>query len=153
MATSVIPAVIDYLVTHATTALSASSVIVYDGFGTSDEPGDFLMIGVDDPESVNTAFSADSVQQWAHANYTARDEEGDVTCAALSWNGDCDQKAARDAVFAITAALENLLRADPTLAGAVLWSSYGTSTQLTQNQSNDGAMSLVVFKVHFRARI
>ncbi len=151
MATSVIPAVIDYLVAHASVALTG--VRVYDGYDSSDDPGDFLMVGVDDPESPNAAFSADSTQDWAHANNTARDEMGDVTCAALSWNGIGDQKLARDAAFAITATVEVLLRADPTLGGIVLWSSYGTTTQLTQQQSTNGVMALVVFKVHFRARI
>ena len=151
MASSVIPAVIDAVVSRARANLP--SICVYDGFGVSDDPGDFLMVGVDDPERQDSAYSADSQQDWAHANNTARDEVGDVTCAALSWNGDADQKRARDAAFATCAALEVLLRADPSLGGIVLWTSYGTSTQLTQNQNGNGALALVVFKVHFRARI
>ena len=48
----------------------------------------------------------------------ARDQTGSVTCAALSWNGDADQKAARDAAYAVVAAVEDLLRTDPTLGVA-----------------------------------
>lgn len=152
MATSAVPAVIDALFTAADAALA--TVTVYDGFGVSDDAGDFLMIGVEDPDSQDAATSADAEQSWANADGTARDETGTVTCAALSWNGDADQKAARDAVYAITAAVEDLLRADPSLGIAtVLWTSFGTSQQLTQAQDEQGALALLVFRIQFRARI
>lgn len=151
MATSVIPAFIDAVLTAARAGLPG--VDVFDGFGVSDDPGDYLMVGVDDPERQDAAFSADSVQSWAHANRTARDEVGAVTCAATSWNGDGDQKAARDAAFATTGAVETFLRVDPTMGDTVLWCEYGSSTQLTQAQGEAGALALVVFRIHFRARI
>lgn len=152
MSTSAIPALIDALYEAATDALT--DVKVYDGYGVSDDPGDFLMIGVEDVDSAQNASSASSEQGWANANYTARDESGDITCAAMSWNGDGDQKAARDAVFATTAALEVLLRANPSLGlPTLLWTSYGTSTELSQNQDENGALALLIFRVHFRARI
>jgi hypothetical protein len=152
MGTSAVPALIDALVSTARTALP--NVLVYDGFGVSDEPGDFLMVGVDDPDAPDQAVSADTQQDWANANYTARDETGTVTCAALSWNGDGDQKAARDACYAITAALEAALRTTPSLGVAsVLWTSYGTTARLTQAQDGSGALALLVFSVAFRARI
>jgi len=155
MATSAVPAVIDALVTKARAALPDLSV--HDGFGVTDDPGDFLMVGVEDPDLDGATFSAEAQQSWAHVNHTARDEEGDITCAALSWTGDGDeagQKAARDAVYATTAALENVLRADPTLGVAtVLWASFGTSQQLKQAQDQHGAIALLLFRVHFKARI
>lgn len=152
MATSVIPALIDALVAAAKAALS--NLLVNDGYGVTEDPGNYLMIGVDDPDRPDAALSASSQQDWAHANYTARDEEGDITCAALSWTGDTDQKVSRDAVFATTAAVENMLRANPSLGLAnLLWTSYGSATQLNQWQDAEGSMALVVFQVHFRARI
>ncbi len=152
MATSVVPALIDALVSAADAALT--SVQVFDGFGVTEDPGDFLMIGVEDPDSRDAAFSADTRQSWANANYTARDEEGDIVCAALSWNGDDNQKAARDAVYATAAALENLLRANADLdVDGVLWTSFGSSSQLTQARDGSGALALLVFRIHFRARL
>lgn len=157
MATSAIPDVIDALFTLCQTNLTG--VTVYDGYGSSSDPGDFLMIGVEDPNSANPANSADSRQQWANATGTARDEQGLVTCAAVSWNGDADQKAARTAAFATVAAVENLIRTDYTLGGlsSLLWceigGSTGTGMVLTQATNASGALAQVVFRVHYRARI
>lgn len=154
MATSVIPALIDALVASAKNALPSQGIVVLDGYGVTEFVGNYLMIGVDDPYKPDASISASSAQDWAHANYTTRDEEGDITCAALSYSGDANQKTARDSAFATTAAMENLLRANPTLGLAnLLWTSYGTSTQLEQSQDADGSWALIVFSVHFRARI
>lgn len=153
MATSAIPAVIDALVTLAR---SVEGVTVYDGLGTLGEVGDFLMVGVDDPNTPNEAQSADSQQDWASSNPSSIDEVGQITCAALSWNGDTDQKAARDAAFATCNALATAIRSNPTLSlPTLLWARYGKSQALTQNIDSDtGATeAMVVFSVYFRARI
>jgi hypothetical protein len=150
--TSAVPAVIDALLAAATTALV--DVAVYDGTGISDDPGDFLMVGVEDPDSDTFATSVDAQQSWPHIGHRVRDESGDITCSALSWNGDGDQKAARDAVYAITAQLEELLRDDPTLGlGPLVRTEFGTTSQLIQRQGDSGAMAMLTFKVHFDARI
>ena len=152
MATSVVPALIDALVTNARTALPALNV--YDGFGVTDYPGDFLMIGVNDPNGSDFTDSADSQQAWANANGTARDETGQVWCVAFSWTGDTNQKAARDAAFATVSAVENMLRSDPTQGVAnVLWAEFGSSQSLKQDQDEHGASAQVAFQIHFRARI
>lgn len=152
MATSVVPDLIDALVSAATTALP--NAIVSDGFGVTDDPGDFLMIGVEDPDTEDAAFSADSRQEWANANYTVRDESGEITCCAVAWVGENNQKAARDAVYAISAGLEDMLRANPSLGvDGLLWTGFGSSTQLSQVQGNHGAAAQLVFRINYRARI
>ena len=152
MATSVIPALIDALVTNAKANLADINVL--DGYGVTDDPGDFLMVGVDDPLRDDEAQSGTSQQSWANANGTARDEIGDVWCSAYSWNGNGDQKGARDAAYATVAAVENMLRANPALGVAgLIYSEFGTSQTLTQNQDEHGASARVSFQVHFRARI
>lgn len=152
MSTSAIPAVIDALFTAATTALS--NIKVYDGYGVSEDPGDFLMVGVEDPDYDAAANSANSRQSWATIGAGSRDEEGEITCAALSWNGNADQKAARTGAFAIVAAVENLCRANPALGvSTVLWTGVGTDTELLQQQGEGGASAIVIFKIAFRARI
>lgn len=152
MPTSAVPLVIDQLVERCTNALP--DVLVFDGFGLTEDPGDFLMIGVDDPDTQDSAYAADADQEWANANYTARDESGTITCAALSWNGDGNQKAARDAVYSMTAAVEDVLRAEPAMGIPVLlWSSFGTSQQLSQARDPQGAAAWLIFRIYFRARI
>jgi hypothetical protein len=151
VATSAVPALIDAMVATFDAALSAN---VYDGYGNSDDPGDFLMVGIDDPDSDDWADAATTKQDWANANYTARSEEGDIICAALSWNGDGNQKAARDAVYATQAAVETALRANPSLGvSSVLWTSFGTDASYRQIQGQHGAASLLIFRIFFRAQL
>lgn len=156
MATSAIPDLIDALVALARTALP--DTLVFDGIGATDDPGDFLMIGVEDPDIEGAAFSADVKQDWAAMGPNApRDEEGDITCVALAWVGESGsdgQKAARDAAYAITAALEAALRVDVTLGlPTLLWTGFGTTSQLSQAQGAGGSSALIVFRIHFAARI
>lgn len=153
MATSVVPDLIDALVANATTALP--NIQVKDGIGVTTDPGtDYLLIGVDDASNHGASFAAESMQTWANANYTARDEEGDIVCAAVSWNGDSDASAARTAAYATVAAVENMLRTDPSQGVAnLLWTSFGSRTQLSQDQDTSGANAIVIFRIHFRARI
>lgn len=155
MVTSVIPTLIDAIVAAARAALPATQV--YDGYAVTQDPGDFLMVGVNDPDAGDDAFSAESEQEWAHAIGGVRDERGDVTCVALSWNGDGNAKTARDRAFAIVAGVEGAVRpagAPGTLSvPGVLWLAYGTQTQLLQQQGDSGAVAKVIFTVNFRARV
>lgn len=155
MATSVIPSVIDALLAAARTALPGTNV--FDGYGVTDDPGDFLMIGVVDPDSGTDATASTSQQSWATVTGGARDEMGDVTCVALSWNGNADAKAARDAAFSTCNALQLAIRptgqAGNLSVPGVLWLSYGETTQLLQDQGENGAVAKVIFTVHFRARV
>lgn len=153
MATSIVFDLIDTLVSRFTTALSDTNV--FDGYGITDDPDDYLMVGVEDPDS-DRATSAEGKQVWAGLGARSRDEEGTVTCIAMSWNGDADLSAARAACKAITVAVEDHLRADPNLGGDVpglLWTGYGTRTELIQLQATDGACVMCVFDIAFKARI
>jgi hypothetical protein len=156
MATSVVPALIDALLAQARVNLPA--ILVFDGaYAATDEPGDYLMVGVDDPESTGPT-AADTAQEVANMGTPRdRDESGSVQCAALSWNGEWDQKAARDAVYATFAQVEDLLRADPSLglqAGGYLVAGIGRTTKLSQGPfSENGLGALLTFSIDFRARI
>ena len=151
MATSVVPALIDALFAAAVAALPNARVS--DGVGVSSDPGDFLMIGVSD-DGPNPSTAVSSRQTWANANGTTRDESGNITCMAVSWNGNADAKAARDSAYATKAAVENLLRANPSLGvSGVLWTSVGTDESLDQNQDDLGALAILVFTIAYRARI
>lgn len=153
MATSVVPAFIDAIVANAGTSLP--SLNVYDGFGATDDPGDFLMVGVSDPDIEGADSGADAQQDWATVGLQgARSEQGEITCAALSWNGDGNAKAARDSAYATVAAVETFCRNDPDLGiPTLLWNSALTSHQLTQNQDEGGALAMVIFRIAFQARI
>lgn len=161
MATSVIPALIDALVTQATTALPTR--LVTDGYGiTSASNPDVLMVGVDDPDNDTSAQSTDSDQEMATTGpLRTRAQKGSVTLAALSWSGDTDQKAVRDAAYATLGAVETLLRTDPTLGLNVpgrMTVQMGNE-RLSQNQytatedASGGTEALIIFTVTFDGRI
>lgn len=151
MAVSVFPALVDALFTQATAALPA--VLVLDGEGATDDPGDFLMIGSNSSSGDGEVTSGESRQE-VRATGGIREERGEVNCLALSWNGEGNQKTARDSAFAIAEAVATLCRTTPDLGVAnVVWTSYGTQTTPLQIQSKDGAVCVVEFAVAYVARI
>jgi hypothetical protein len=163
MATSsVVPALIDALVNGAAAltgpALPLEGVLVFDGFGVTEDPGDVLMVGVEDPDETDAAQAADSKQSWHDSGQAARrDEVGSVTCCALSWNGngpDGGAKQARDRVYAIVDQVAAMCRTTPDLGVAeLLWTGYGSSGQLHQNQDEQGAVAWLIFSIEFTALI
>ena len=153
MPATVLFAVLDALITQAKAQLP--DIVVSDGLAITQDPGSYLMVGIDDPESVTFADAAQSQQQWATLGDRQRDDNGAIHCVAESWNGDADPKTARDAVKATLDAVASMLGADPTLGGVpgLLWVGYGTSSRLSQVQTSDGAVARMVFQVGYRARI
>lgn len=157
--TSRVPAVVDYLVTAFTAAstLGAASppVAVYDGPVTTRAPEQLLLwVGLDDPDSDGMATGAESTQEWVGQGGIHRNEYITVHCAAESWSGGTGIRAERLAAFAIVAAVEDLLRRDASLGGLVLFVDPGvTDLELSQNNTPDGAIARVAFKVTAKARI
>lgn len=156
---SVVPALIDALVAQATAAvgLTGAEATVYDGVGNADIAGDYLMIGVDDPDGPDWARSASVTRDFETVGggaYNDIDEEGDIACVALSWNGSTDQKSVRDAVYAIAEALAGVCRTNPTLGiDRLLWALYGGRSDLLQVQNENGVLARLEFQIHFRALI
>lgn len=152
MAVSIVPALIDALVTQATAALPDVEVI--DGVGVSEDSGDYLMIGVDDTDGPEWARSAATSREWEGTGLQAPvTESGDIACVALSYNGGTDQKLVRDAAYAIGEAVAAFCRADPTLGGldSLLWVLYGANSDLLQIQNEDGVLARLEFQLHFEA--
>ncbi|MCF6376901.1 hypothetical protein L2K70_04735 [Nocardioides KLBMP 9356] len=149
---SVVPAFMAALYAGARAALPAE-VQVLDGDTVIDTSDDFVMIGVGDVDSENRTTAATSRQEWANANYTARDETGQVLCAASSFNGDGDIPKARVDTFALMAAIETMLHNTPAMGvEGLLWSGVG-DFDYDQWQSQSGAAGLLIFRIDYRARI
>jgi len=159
VSTSRVPALIDYLVTTFTAAstlgAATPAVRVFDGpVITSDPAGLALSVGVDDafPEGVTT--SAES-EQAAVGLAQKREELVTVHCAAVAWGGD-DLKTVRLAATGIAAAVEDLVRADTTLAGqtgAALARPGVTGMVLQQNIPAEGAIAQVSFRIEYKTLI
>jgi len=153
MATSVVPTLIGALFTQATAALPTT--LVFYGSGVTDDPGDYLMVGISDPDNTEDFVdSADAEGTWAGLGNHARDQKGNIWCVAESTNGNADQKAAVDAAYAIVAAVDTLVRNSPTLgilAGG--WAIHGSSERLSMSQDHHGARARVAFQIAFQARL
>jgi hypothetical protein len=153
MSASIVPALIDALVTQARAALP--TVNVTDGVGVTEDPGDFLMVGVDDPSLTDSLEAAEVTQdQMAFGSTRPRRESGAVHMAARSIAGDGNQKTARDAVYAIQEALATVLRTtnDAGVTG-VMKLGNGSNLRLLQNQGPYGAVATLLYDIAFDAQI
>lgn len=154
MAASVVPALIDALVATAQSALP--SALVIDGPGVTDNPGDYLMVGWEDPDAFDSESEAASVaqQQMAFGSTRPRREAGVIRMAARSISGDGNQKTARDAVYAMHEALASALRTTNDLGvTGVLSLSNGESLRLEQDQTGSGAVATLLYDIAFEASI
>ena len=158
MVASAIPAILDALLDQLGAPLEEATgapVRILDGFeATPDDPGDFVMVGIEDPDTDDLGWAGESTAEWAHAGGTERDEAGTVTCSALSWNGDGDPRLARTRVYRLVDGVAGYLTEHYTLGiPYVLWLTFGGDMQFSQQQGSGGASAIVVFKLAFRARI
>lgn len=159
VATSRVPAIIDYLVATFTAASTIGAatppVAVYDGPVVTDAPAQLtLWVGVDDPDSEEAPIGAESESEWGSLGALARNEQITVHCVAEAWSGDIDVKTTRLAAYGIVAAVETILRADVNLGGTLPsgWCEV-TGMQLRQNNVAQGAVARVAFHINCRARI
>jgi hypothetical protein len=159
VATSKIPAIIDYLVATFTTAgtLGAASppVTVYDGPQTTLAPSPLVLwVGLDDPDTDQVAPSAAAAEQeWAGLGRLARNEISAIHCVAEAWTGADDISGMRTAAFGIVAAVETIIRADP-FSGLALFPDPGvTGLELRQNNTTAGSQARVSFQIAFKSRL
>ena len=126
-------------------------VFVLDGPGPSNDPGDYLAIGATDPESTSMTSAAEGEDDWAGVgDAAARESRSTLTCVAYSWNGDGDQKAARDAVWRLRADVCAMVRADKSLGvPGVLWLN-SSRFSFDQNQGDFGAEARLVFVIEIQ---
>ncbi len=143
---SAIPAAIDALVSTATTALGTTAEVI-DGPGAYDagERGVAVYIGANDPGEEDGTPAASSAQEWAWLGHVQRKAEFTVDCHVVAWNGDADQKAARDAAFTALQAFTDAITSDPTLGGVVIHVTGVSGVELVQSQDSDGAHAHITF--------
>ena len=153
MATSVVFALLDAV--YDKLAAELQDVHVVDGPTLSQENGDFVMVGVDDPDKDGSSAADGNQVPGPFGTNRPRDDDGEIVCAIAVLNGDTDVRTARRRVAALSAQIEAIARTDPTWGGVtgLLWTGYGSSYQFTQAQDDDGAFALLVFRISYRARI
>lgn len=160
MVTSRVPAVIDYLVIafQSSPLLGAASpaVAIYDGPDVTAAPDQAqLWVGLDDPDSKAAVAAAESQQSWAALGNQAKNEQIVIHCTAQAWSGGDDVRTARQAVYAVMAAVEQVLLADASLGGTVSTpgNAQVSAAQLWQITGTPGAGARIVFEITAQARI
>lgn len=160
MTTSRVPAVIDYLVaTFTASALLGAAtppVLIFDGPVATGAPAQLaLYVGLTDPDSTSVETAADSAQVWAGLGHQARNEQIVIHCVAEAWAGSDDIRTQRLAAYAITSAVEDIVRNDATLGNTVTvpGNAAVTAMTLSQNNTTDGTIARVSFEITAQARI
>jgi hypothetical protein len=154
--TTQLGAVLDGLYKAAAAALNATVTVVdgpplsWDPMFVPDPPGTvsedaFLFVGASPDDDTSTVGT-----QERNTAGTGRVEDIDAVCTVYTRNGD-DAKAARDAALVIVAVLEQAIRADQTLGGAVATSRLAQVDRLDQRQTDDGCDCAVLLTVAARA--
>ncbi|WP_236241161.1 hypothetical protein [Streptomyces sp. CC228A] len=140
---------IDALVALGQADSELSGVVVSDGPEvTETSASDWLIVGFDgDPSGDFQA--AQTVGGWAGLG-TGREEQFQITVAAIASRGDTDVRAARTRVYEIGARVEEWLRADPRLGLESLEAAIEAS-QLTQDQTDQGVQAVLLLTVAGRA--
>lgn len=151
--TSRVPAVIDALVALFYAAPALDDVKVVDGpIVTNDPLPQAVFVGYDgDPEGDGEAVSF--TQAWASIGQKARDETFTVTCAVAAWKGSTKVKPVRDLAYELLAAVENTLRADPSLGQPPPTVVAFASGSLIQSQKHGGIEVRIPFQVAVQTRI
>jgi hypothetical protein len=143
----------------ATCRAAVIGAVVYDGPQMAGDPGNFLMVGVPDPDSNEPSESASGTQDWSGLGAKASRESGAITCCALAWtgdDGDAAQQATRETVRDIVKTVDQALHDDPNLGGTVpglMWVRFGRNYRLIQLSADDGTAAIFYFEIAYEARI
>ena len=146
MTSSSIPRAIDGLIANLKADKSMAAVTIIDGQPTIDLPGDYVAIGFVDDASPSISGSQDPT---ALGNLR-REEKYTIACEVSSWVGSTIMKTARDRAFAILGNVERVVRADGTLNGAVIFADFGSSIDVSQVQTTNGAVVTILFSVEIK---
>lgn len=106
-----VPTAIDALVDTLTRELTGARV--FDGPATGSVTGDAVWVGI-----TPTDPSLDTFDQTAGLGRSQ--VTFDITCLARSWSGSANVRTQRTRAYALVGRVKALLRADPTLGGAVM---------------------------------
>lgn len=144
-----VPEVIDRLVELGKADSALAGVRVADGPEvTEDAAQDWLIAGFDgDPAGDMQA--AQTVGGWAGLG-SRREEQFQITVAAIASRGDTDVRAARMRAYEIADRVEAWLANDPSLGLPELEAAIEAS-QLTQDQNTQGVQALLLLTVAGRA--
>jgi hypothetical protein len=133
-------------------AVALDGVTVYDGPQVNSDPvPEALFVGHDGGLPDEDTEGAVTVQSLM-AFLKTKQEDGEITCAAVVVRGDTDIATARARAVAIVSAAEDALRVDMQLAGLVMHA-FVSEQRFIPMQTDKGAKARVVFTVTYLAQL
>lgn len=140
---------------EADAGVTALATVIDGPLLTGDTPATAVFVGYSGDPSDGMAATANWTQTWAGLGAGRRDEQFDVLCAVVSWSGDTDVAARRQAVLAAFDAVATALRAalniglglpQPTIAELAV-------ADLYQEQTSAGLQARIPFAVRVKTRV
>lgn len=152
MAVSVFPALLAAGYTQAQAALS--TVRVSYGMVATEDPGDYLMLGGDDPDADWIVASIGSREFEGVGLDGEVSESGEIPCYVLSWNGDSDVRLAVETVYTIAEQVITIFRNAPNLGLIqVDWTLPGSEMTCEYQLDDDGVKARLPFSIRYQALI
>jgi hypothetical protein len=137
-----IPAALDYLVATLPVKLT-DDVQVIDGPPVVNLENTGIAVGYT-PDELAVSSLEDP------AGLDSNVETFDINCLVWARSGDIGMKAIRDLVFTIVTAVDEIIRLDPNLGGAVATARLRI-LDLDQMQNSDGTWAVVAFAITCKA--
>lgn len=153
MGTSRVPDLIDAFVPRLEASPDLSTVKVVDGPLVTDSAAqEWLFVGYDGDEE-GDFIAATTQQEWAGLGAKKKNEDIVLTCAILVQRGSTDVRSCRVRTYEIFAAVESVLRADPSLGFSTPTVCAVTEHTFHQEQTPDGIQGRLPFTVTCTTRI
>ena len=153
MATSAQPAFIAAVISALKAAPSLSGVRVFDGIEIDlSYPGDAVAIGHDGNTETDEVVAGSIRQEYKQLGAISKFEDGTINGFLWSANGATDLTSLRTRAFALLGYVENVIRADVSFGGVVMYSGLETGS-VTYRQTTVGAAVALTFTITYRAKI
>lgn len=143
---------IDAMVADFTALPALATVTVSDGPPRVNDPGAYLFVGIDNPDTDN-GIGASGTQSWPLATNAQREDAGDIWLAAYADNGDGNIKLARDEATAVMEAVQDRVRANLTLGITGMLPLSFSDYSYRPMQTDSGAAVVLLFRITYSARI
>lgn len=153
MATSRVPDLIDALVAALDASADLSTVKVVDGPLVTDSAAqEWVFVGYDGDDQGDFT-TATTQQAWAGIGAKKKNEDITLTCAVLVQRGSTDVRSCRVRTFEIFAAVEDVLRADPSLGFPAPTICAVAENTFHTEQTSSGVQGRIPFTVTCTTRI
>ncbi|MFJ9374432.1 hypothetical protein [Streptomyces sp. NPDC101455] len=153
MSTSRVPELIDALMAALAASPDLATVQVVDGPLVTDSAAqEWVFIGYDGDEE-GDFITATTQQEWAGLGAKKKNEDITLTGAVLVQRGSTDVRSCRIRTYEVFAAVENVLRADPSLGFPTPTVCAVTEHTFHQEQTADGIQGRIPFAVACTTRI